>query len=256
MCIISDELISSKLKQTKDLMKKIVEVEEEIERQYPRQNIKTPVHLCIGQEIVPAMISPYLTDKDYIVSNHRSHGHAIAKGIDINAFWYELYGNDKGCCNGKGGSMHMADMSKGIIPTSAIVGAGLAIACGTAYSQKLDGNGHVTVCYFGDGAVDEGIFWESVNFAILHKLPILFAYEDNHVGSGTTKPYRRHFSSEEAIDAMFGGQYLKFLKDDDIHWTSGWMNIAIDGLRKGCGPYLARFDVDRLCPHVGPREVK
>lgn len=142
---------------------------------------KTPggVHLSIGQEAVAAGLCAHLTDADQLASNHRGHGHFIAKGGDPRLLFAEIYGKSEGICGGMGGSMHVADFSKGIIGANGIVGAGLPISTGAALADLLDDDGSITVCIFGDGASNQGVLQESLNFAALWQLPLLYVCENN-----------------------------------------------------------------------------
>ena len=227
-------------------MLRIRTVEEIIIREYPEQKIKCPVHLCIGQEVIPSAISLFLNDNDYIVSNHRCHGHVIAKGLDLVSFFAELYGKKSGCTGGRGGSMHLCDMSKGIVGTSAIVGGGLPIATGLAYAQKIKNTGNIVVVYFGDGAIDEGVFWESINFADLKRLPIIFVYEDNGIGSNSETKERHRYNN-----------LLNYLPDT-FEAASHFENQSPENIlkrmsytRKGGFPKLFHFETHRFMEHVG-----
>ena len=133
------------------------------------------VHLYAGEEAVAVGVCAHLTDKDYITSTHRGHGHCIAKGVDIEAMVAELMGKATGSCKGKGGSMHIADVDKGMLGANGIVGGGLPLACGAALTAKTLGTGGVAVCFFGDGAANQGTFHESLNLAAIWKLPAVFS---------------------------------------------------------------------------------
>jgi acetoin:2,6-dichlorophenolindophenol oxidoreductase subunit alpha len=137
------------------------------------------VHLYIGEEAVAVGVSAQLGDRDYATSTHRGHGHFLAKGGDLNAMMAEIWGKQEGICRGMGGSMHVADISKGILGANGIVGAGLAIATGAAYGAKLDGDGKVAVCFFGDGASNQGVLMETLNVSTLWQLPVIFVCENN-----------------------------------------------------------------------------
>ena len=137
------------------------------------------IHLCIGQEAVSAGVCEALRTDDYITSTHRGHGHTLAKGADPTAMMKELLGRDGGCCGGKGGSMHIADFGVGMLGANGVVSANITIAAGAAHGVKLLGGDQVTVCFFGDGAVNRGPFLEGINWAGVFDLPILFVCEDN-----------------------------------------------------------------------------
>ena len=137
------------------------------------------VHPYVGQEAVAVGVCSTLTVKDRVTSTHRGHGHCIAKGADIRRMMAELFGRVDGYCKGKGGSMHIADFSVGMLGANGIVGGGLPIACGAALAAQLEGQGDVTVCFFGDGAAAEGEFHEALNIAAVWKLPVVFVCENN-----------------------------------------------------------------------------
>ena len=137
------------------------------------------IHLSIGQEAVAVGVVSALNADDTVASNHRGHGHALAKGLDLSAFYLELLGKDEGLCRGRGGSMHVADLSKGMLGANGIVGAGMSIAVGSALAHKSLGGGQVAVVFFGDGALAEGLLHESINLAKILGLPVLFVCENN-----------------------------------------------------------------------------
>src|SRR5262252_1876077 len=154
-------------------------VEERLRDDSAAGKLPGAVHLYIGEEAVAVGVSAQLGDRDYATSTHRGHGHFLAKGGDLNAMMAEIWGKRDGICRGMGGSMHVADISKGILGANGIVGAGLAIATGAAYGAKLDGDGRVAVCFFGDGASNQGVLMETLNVSTLWQLPVIFACENN-----------------------------------------------------------------------------
>ena len=137
------------------------------------------MHLYIGEEAVAAGVCAHLEDRDYATSTHRGHGHFLAKGGDVRAMMAEIWAKREGICRGMGGSMHVADISKGILGANGIVGAGLSIATGAAFGAKLDGDGKVAVCFFGDGASNQGVLMETLNVSALWGLPVVFVCENN-----------------------------------------------------------------------------
>ena len=153
--------------------------EEKIIELYNTDKIKSPVHLSIGQEAVAVGVSLALSESDIIFSNYRGHAHFIAREANLDKMWAELYGKSRGTARGKGGSMHLNDYEKNFIPTSAIVSTAVPEAVGYAFALKYKKQEGIVVCYHGDGATDEGVFWESLNFASLHSLPIIFICENN-----------------------------------------------------------------------------
>ena len=152
------------------------------------------VHLYAGEEAVAVGVCAHLTDRDYITSTHRGHGHCIAKGVDIPGMVAELMGKATGVCKGKGGSMHIADVDKGMLGANGIVGGGLPLACGAALTAKTLGTGGVAVCFFGDGASNQGTFHEALNLAAIWKLPVVFVCENNGYAESTpvSLPLLRH----------------------------------------------------------------
>src|SRR5262250_1606851 len=154
-------------------------VEEEIAAIYSTDKIKSPVHLSIGQEAVAVGVCEALRPNDIVFGTYRSHAAYLAKGGDLNRMIAELYGKATGCAKGKGGSMHLIDVAAGVFGASAVVGTTIPHAVGYAYALRLRREDRVVLCVFGDGAVDEGVFYESLNFASLKRLPVLFACENN-----------------------------------------------------------------------------
>lgn len=161
------------------MMLLIRRIEESLRQLFADGHVPGFVHLSIGQEAVPVGVSHHLRDSDTVSSNHRGHGHTIAKGVDPTAFFAEVLGRATGLCKGRGGSMHVADLSKGMLGANGIVGAGLPITTGSALALKLRGQGDIAVVYFGDGALAEGLIHECFNIAALWKLPVLFVCENN-----------------------------------------------------------------------------
>ena len=156
--------------------------EEKVAYFFSRALIHGTTHLYVGEEAMASGVCAHLTERDYITSTHRGHGHCIAKGIDINRMMAELFGKADGYCKGKGGSMHIADLSRGNLGANGIVGGGIAIAVGAALTIKKQKRGQVVVCFFGDGALNQGVFHEAVNMASIWKLPVLFVCENNQYG--------------------------------------------------------------------------
>jgi acetoin:2,6-dichlorophenolindophenol oxidoreductase subunit alpha len=154
-------------------------VEERLRDDSAAGKLPGAVHLYIGEEAVAAGVCAYLTARDYATSTHRGHGHFLAKGGDVRAMMAEIWGKREGICRGMGGSMHVADTTKGILGANGIVGAGLSIATGAAFGAKLDADGKVSVCFFGDGASNQGALMECLNISTLWQLPVIFVCENN-----------------------------------------------------------------------------
>ena len=210
---------------------------------------KTPggVHLSIGQEAVAAGVCAHLTDRDQLASNHRGHGHFLAKGGDPKLLFAEIYGKQEGICKGMGGSMHVADFSKGIIGANGIVGAGLPISTGAALADMLDDDGSMTVCIFGDGASNQGVLQESLNFAALWKLPLLYVCEHN--GFCQFSPAETVTAGTISDRAKPFGIPVEVCDGNDVRdvWRAiGW---ATDHIRAGKGPAFVEAKTYRINNH-------
>lgn len=171
-------------------------IEDKIIEIYPSDLIQSPLHLSIGQESLAVGVCANLTIEDQLFTTYRSHAYYLAKGGDLKAFMAELMGRKTGCCQGKGGSMHLADSSVNFMGTSAIVASTLPHAVGAAYANLIHKKSNIVICVIGDGAADAGIYHESLNFASLHNLPIIFVIEDNDLAVHTTKKERQSFDLE------------------------------------------------------------
>ncbi|HUC92014.1 MAG TPA: thiamine pyrophosphate-dependent dehydrogenase E1 component subunit alpha [Paenibacillus sp.] len=154
-------------------------VEQKIADLYDQDQMRTPVHLCIGQEASSVGVCEALEKSDYVTSHHRGHGHYIAKGGDLNAMIAEFHNRETGCARGRGGSMHLIDTSVGLIGASSIVAGSIPVGTGTALRSVIMNEPNVSVVFMGDAATEEGVFYESVNFAVLRKLPVIFVCENN-----------------------------------------------------------------------------
>lgn len=241
----------------KDLLKlyysmlKIRMFEERIVQLYPEQEIKTPVHLSIGQEAIASGVCCYLRKEDYVFTNHRCHGHAIAKGMSLFSIMAELYGRGTGCCKGKGGSMHLADADCGILATTAIVGGGIPISVGAALSLKMKKSRNISVVFFGDGAVDEGVFYESLNFAALKKLPVLFVCENNFYATNSAQISRQPLDNIYKRGEIFGISGSR-CDGNDAQKIAEICRDLIAEVRQGKGPVLLECRTYRWKAHVGP----
>jgi pyruvate dehydrogenase E1 component alpha subunit len=205
------------------------------------------IHLSIGQEAVSVGVMSALTGKDTIASTHRGHGHAIAKGIPLEGFFAELLGRDNGVCRGRGGSMHVADMSAGMLGANGIVGAGIPIALGSALAHHAQETGRIAVSFFGDGALAEGVLHESVNIAALWKLPILFVCEAN--GWSEFSPSARQIGFDlESWSRSFALIYRK-VDGNDVLAVAEAAQSLVTALRKGSGPALLECVTSRVRGH-------
>ncbi|SFJ43600.1 thiamine pyrophosphate-dependent dehydrogenase E1 component subunit alpha [Thermoflavimicrobium dichotomicum] len=174
------------------MYQKMVEIrkfEDRVHELFARGILPGFVHLYAGEEAVAVGVCAHLNEKDSITSTHRGHGHCIAKECDLNGMMAEIYGKVTGLCKGKGGSMHIADLEKGMLGANGIVGGGFPLACGSALTAKLKGTDAVSVCFFGDGANNQGTFHEGINLAAIWKLPVIFVAENNGYGEATPFSY-------------------------------------------------------------------
>ena len=232
-------------------MLKIRRFEETIIEVYPAQEMKTPVHLYIGEEAVAAGTCGNLKKDDYIFSNHRNHGHCIAKGMDIKFFMAELYGKETGCSKGKGGSMHPVATECGILGTSAIVGGGIPLAVGSALASKLRKDGRVSVAFFGDGAVDEGSFHESLNFASLKKLPVIFVCENNFYATNSSLSTRQPHGDIAKRSEGYGIPGIQVDGNDVLKIYESTKEAVLRARSQG-GPTFIECRTYRWKGHVGP----
>jgi TPP-dependent pyruvate/acetoin dehydrogenase alpha subunit len=211
--------------------------EEGAEDSYTRGLIHGTMHLSIGQEASAVATCMELTDDDKITSTHRGHGHCIAKGADVGRMFAEFFGKETGYCHGRGGSMHIADVKTGNLGANGIVGGGLPIAVGAALTAKRLGKPDVTVCFFGDGANNEGAFHEALNMAAVWKLPVVFVCENNKYGMSTPASYATpvQFIAERASAYAMPGVTVD---GNDFSAVAEAMHIAIARARAGEGPSL------------------
>jgi len=222
--------------------------EERVNELYMQGLIPSTLHLYIGQEAVAVGVCADLKDSDYLLSTHRPHGHAIAKGVDIKDIMAELYGKATGCCKGKGGSMHVGNMKVGMLPAIAIVGGNVPIAAGCALAQKMQKDGGVTVCFSGDGASNEGAWHESLNAAAIYDLPVVFITENNLYAAST--PFHLTFKIESVADRSCAYGLPGVVVDgNDVLAVHEAASKAIVRARKGEGPTLLECKTYRQCGH-------
>jgi TPP-dependent pyruvate/acetoin dehydrogenase alpha subunit len=232
-------------------MLRIRRVEEAIADRYAEQEMRCPTHLCIGQEAIAVGVCDVLDRADKVFSNHRAHGHYIAKGGDINSMIAELYGRTTGCCGGRGGSMHLIDLEAGFMGATPIVGGTVPIAVGSAWASALQKRSEVTVVFFGDGCFEEGVVHESLNFATLHQLPIVFICENNNFSVYTPIGLRQPPRTIHAIAAAHG---LNALVGDgnDVESVRDLAENAVSAARAGKGPQFIELSTFRWREHCGP----
>lgn len=234
------------------MMLRIRMVEESIAGRYSQWKMRCPTHLCSGQESVAAGVCLALRKDDFVMSTHRSHGHYLAKGGDLKAMLAELYGKKSGCSSGKGGSMHLIAVDVGFMGSTAIVGGTIPLAVGLGLSLNLGNTDRLSCVFFGDAATEEGVFYESLNFAVLKKLPVLFICENNlysvysplSVRQPTVRKIHRIAESlgvpSQWCDASDGREvYLRAAK-------------AAAAIRNGEGPQFIEYATYRYREHCGP----
>jgi len=206
------------------------------------------VHLSIGQEAVAAGVCGALRDDDVVYSNHRAHGHALAKGAPMAAVMAELMGRDTGLCRGLGGSMHLVDASRGFLGATGVVGGNVPLALGSALAARLDGSDAVAVVFFGDGAVQAGIFVESVNLAALWKLPLILVCENN--GFAEFTPRSAHTVVERVSDVVAPYRLKRQTVDgNDALEVRSEFAAYLEAARAGEGPFLLECLTHRLSGH-------
>jgi len=225
--------------------------EEKIVEVYPLQDMKTPVHLCIGEEAIAAGVCAHLRKEDYVFTTHRGHGHCLAKGMEPGILYSEFYGRKSGCCKGKGGSMHPASREHNVLGTSAIVGGGIPLAVGAALASRIRGDKRVAVSFFGDGASEEGTFHESLNFASLKKLPVIFVCENNHYATNSPISARQPHSNIVMKAYGYGISGIQVNGNDVVEIYKAAQE-AIQIARSGGGPALIECKTYRWKGHVGP----
>ncbi len=245
---IYDRLSSAQLREALRKMHLIRRFEESAEDAYTRGKSYGTMHLSIGQEASAVGICAPLTDADYITSTHRGHGHCIAKGAEVRRMFAEFLGREDGYCRGRGGSMHIADPSKGNLGANGIVGGGIPIAVGAALTAKRRKSGAVAVCFFGDGANNEGAFHESLNIAAVWKLPVVFVCENNQYGMSTSTARStavKNVADRASAYAMPG----VVVDGNDFAAVAEASFEAADRARRGEGPTLIECKTYRTRGH-------
>ena len=222
--------------------------EERLREDFAAGKLAGFIHLYAGEEAVAVGTCVNLTDDDYIISTHRGHGHCISKEVDINSMMAEIHGKATGTCNGKGGSMHIADVGKGMLGANGIVGGGPPLACGAGLTSKIKGTNRVTVCYFGDGASNQGTTLESMNLAGIWKLPVIFVCENNQYAETTSPKYSVAGGDIAARARGFGMPGVK-VDGKDVFAVYEAMHEAVELARRGDGPSFIEADTYRYYGH-------
>jgi len=241
------------LRQLYSEMLRIRMIEEELVRRYSEQEMRCPVHFSIGQEAIAVGVCQTLRQEDSVLSGHRSHAHYLARGGDLKRMICELYGKAAGCSSGKGGSMHLIDRSVNFLGSTSIVAGTIPVAVGVAFANKLKKSSGTVVMFFGDAATEEGLFYESANFASLHKLPILFVCENNLYSVYSPLEVRQsslrknHLLAESLGIKARGG-----LDGNDVPAVYEAVQSAMDSIRSEVGPVFLEFNTYRWLEHCGP----
>jgi len=231
---------------------RIRSVEERIQALYPEQEMRCPTHFSIGQEAIAVGVCAHLDRCDYATSAHRSHAHYLAKGGDLRAMMAELYGKQTGCAHGKGGSMHLVDLSVGFLGCVPIVGSAIPIGVGASFGARLQGRDPLTVIFFGDAAVESGVCLEAMNFAAVQKLPIAFVCENNLYSVMT--PLADRQPAGRAIADLARGIGLDAVQADgqEVEVVYEVAREMLARARSGAGPIFLEFATYRSLEHCGP----
>ena len=230
------------------MMRAIREFEERVHAEFATGEIPGFVHLYAGEEASAVGVCIHLDERDTIASTHRGHGHCIAKGVDIGQMMAEIYGRRTGACHGKGGSMHIADLSKGMLGANGIVGGGPPLICGTALAAKIKGTGGVSVAFFGDGGSNQGTTLESMNLACVWNLPAIFIAENNGYAESTASAWS--VASDNIADRAAGFGMPGVIVDGfDFFAVQEAASEAIARARGGGGPTLIEMKFTRYFGH-------
>ncbi|MEM9139366.1 MAG: thiamine pyrophosphate-dependent dehydrogenase E1 component subunit alpha [Pseudomonadota bacterium] len=227
--------------------------EERIGVRYAEQEMRCPTHLCIGQEAPPAAVCAHLRPQDLVFSNHRSHGHYLAKGADLTAMIAELYGRATGCADGKGGSQHLIDLEAGFMGSAPILASTISVGVGAAWAAKLDGRDEVSAIFFGDGATEEGTFHEAMNFAATAALPVIFVCENNLYSVHSDMPVRQPDRAIAALGPAHGMPAAR-VDGNDADAVFALAGAAMARAVAGDGPSLIECLTYRWREHCGPNE--
>lgn len=252
MALHKDTLDSGKCGAILRMMHLIRGIEQGIASRYSEGEMRCPTHLSVGQECVPAVLSVLLEHHDLAVSTHRGHAHYLAKGGDPNKMLAEIYGKASGCSKGRGGSMHLIDESVGFMGSTAIVGNTIPIGVGLGLAKQVKREPGIAVVFLGDGAIEEGVFYESANFAAVRKLPVLFVCENNLYSvyssfKNRQPPDRRIFEMVKGLGLdTFGGD------GNDVPGAYEVLTKAINSIKAGNGPAFVELSTYRWLEHCGP----
>lgn len=224
--------------------------EEAIQAHYGEDEMKTPMHMSMGEEAIAAGVCRALGREDQILGTYRSHGIYIAKTQETDRFFCEMYGKENGTSKGKAGSMHLVAPDAGLVCTSAIVGSSIPVSLGVAFANKRAGNGRMTAVFFGDGAIDEGVFWESLNFACLKRLPVLFVCEDN--GFAVHSPSSERHGYDSISDTVRGFKCdILSSESTDVERIYALAKDAVRMAKENERPVFLHLSYYRYLEHVG-----
>ncbi|MEJ2768763.1 thiamine pyrophosphate-dependent dehydrogenase E1 component subunit alpha [Mycetohabitans sp. B46] len=245
---ISGQLTRETLLDAYRSMRTIREFEERLHVEFATGEIPGFVHLYAGEEASAVGTMMHLNDIDYVATTHRGHGHCIAKGVDVHGMMAEIYGRRTGVCRGKGGSMHIADLSRGMLGANGIVGAGAPLVCGAALAAKFKKTGGVGVCFFGDGASNQGVIFESMNLASVWRLPAIFVAENNGYAEATSASWS--VAADNIADRANGFGMPGVIVDGfDFFAVYEALGEAISRARNGGGPTLVEVKLTRYYGH-------
>lgn len=233
-------------------MLRIRTVQDRIAEIYYEDEMRTPVHLCVGQEAAAVGVCHALRRGDLVFSNHRGHGHYLAKGGDLNAMMAELFCRESGCSKGRGGSMHLIDLEAGLPGSSSIVAGGVPLATGAALALKMQERDDIAVVFFGDAAAEEGAFYESLNIAVLWNLPVVFVCENNFFA--VWSPIHHRASNEVYRRAECFGMPACALDGTDVEEVYAAATHAVEHVRGGAGPAFLELRAYRWKGHCGGAE--
>jgi len=242
------EISKEKLLWACERMMLIRAFEEKVHKLIPQKRLPGFAHLSAGQEAVAVGVCAHFDDQDFVTSTHRGHGHCIAKGLDITAMMAELYGKATGSSKGKGGSFHIGDLSRGMLGTNGIVGAGLPLACGPALAAKVKSSKQVAASFFGEGATNQGAFHEALNLAAVWKLPVLFVCENNLYSEATPVEYAIKIKDIATRADAYGipGVIVDGMDFFDVYQKAA---VAVDRARNGEGATLLEAKTYRYFGH-------
>ena len=248
-----NNLLQSSMNLNVELYKKLYLIrasEEAIIKYYHEDDMKTPMHMSMGEEAIVTGVCHALTDEDQVLGTYRSHALFLAKTQKVNIFFAEMYGKSTGTANGKSGSMHLSYPEKGMLVSSAIVASSIPTAVGVALANKMKKNNTITVVFFGDGAVDTGVFWESLNYACLENLPIIFVLENNGLAVHTSRKKRHGYDSISQLVSQYHCDTYEE-SSTDVESIYQITKKVIEKIRLQQRPALMNLSYYRYLEHVG-----